>query len=245
MAEISKKMRRTLENRKKQIKSKSQGLGYIIVKEGTIRARPLPVPPEEEPGLEIIQFYMSRELGGIISPASLGMKCAFYEFWQDASKSKDKGKKAIAAKLQPKSRFMMPVAKYDDLKGKEINERDSPKLILLTGGLYQGCIDLFLDADDWGDFTDPIEGYDLKFARSGTGQYDTEYTVNPCPKTKLPKQFRGKTYDVKEMLKEILPTYEETKEKLEEYLSSLAAVKGSKEEGKKGKLKLRKSKSDL
>lgn len=254
MAEISSKMRKKMEERKKKIKSSQGGLGYIVIKEGVIRVRPLPVPPEEEPGLEVIQFYFGGDLGGFISPASIGKPCAVYEFYQDAMKGSDKGKKKIAQKIPPKSRFMMAVLKYTDTKGKEIDERDSPKLVLMTGGLYQQCIDVFIDADDWGDFTDPVDGYDLKLGREGKGQFDTEYSANPCPKTKLAKQFRGKTYDAAKMLEEILPTYEETETKLEEYLSSLAGTEDEEDENdgpiakkkkKKGLLLKKKSKGDL
>lgn len=246
---ISKSLRKKMEARKKNIKSKSSGLGYLIIKEGTIRVRPLRVPPEEEPAIEVIQFYFGGELGGMISPASVGLKCAVNEFYIDAMKGKDKGKKKLAGKIAPKSRFMMPVAKFEDTKGKVLDERDSPKLVLMTGGLYQQCIDVFTDMDDWGDFTDPDEGYDLKLSRSGTGQYDTEYSASPCPKTPAPKQFRKKIFDAAEMLKDILPTYEETKEKLEEWLSTVDV--DDDEDNKKGsgkkKLKLgkKKSKGDL
>lgn len=254
MAKISSTMRKKMEERKKKIKTGGGGLGYIIIKEGTKRLRPLPVKTDEEPGYEIQQIYLGKDLGGgFISPASVGKKCAFVEFYTENIKSKDKVKKAIATAIAPKQRFVMPVAAFADLKGKEIDDRDSPKLVLITGGLYQSCIDLFLDNDDWGDFTDPDDGYDLKFSRTGTGKFDTEYTVMPCSKTKLPKKFRGKTYDAVEMLKAIIPSYEETKEKLKEFMAAFDEEPEEDDDApkkkfgnKNGKKKLgKKSKSDL
>ena len=248
MAKVTSVMRKKLEDRKQKIKSKQNGMGYLVIKEGTMRVRALPVKADQEPGYEISHFFLGGDMGSIISPASVGKKCAFMEFYTENIKSKDKTKKNIASKIAPKSRFMMAVAKYADTKGKELDDRDSKKLVLMTPGLYQEAIDLFLDSDEWGDFTDPEDGYDLKLTRTGTGQFDTEYHATPCSKTRLHKSLRGKTVDTEAMIKEIIPSYEETKEKLEEYLAGYSETEDDDDDkpSKKsfGKKKLKK-KSNL
>lgn len=252
MATVSKSLRKKMEARKKSIKSGKGGLGYIIIKEGTIRVRALRVPDDEEPGIEVMQFYLGGDMGGFISPASIGKKCAFHEFYHEGIKSKDKTKKELAGLINPKQRFMMAVIKYEDTKGKVIDEKNSPKLVLLTGGLYQSCIDLFIDTDEWGDFTDLNEGYDLKLIRTGAGQFDTEYSVMPCSKSPTPKAYRKIVANLADMVAEVVPSYEETKQKLEEWLSTNPLEKKSSKGGKSGDgkkfgngKKLNKKKSDL
>ena len=56
--------------RKKQFETKGSNSGIIYPKEGTMRLRLISQGPDKELGLEIIQFYLGKEKGGIISPAT-------------------------------------------------------------------------------------------------------------------------------------------------------------------------------
>lgn len=212
---------------------------FFIIKVGETRMRPLPVPPDTEFAVEVQYIYLGKELGGFISPATWGNKCAAMEAYNSLSASKDSKDQAIAKKIKPKRKFVMPHIRYNDLKGQEVDTERGEKLLLLTSGQYQDLIDFYLDTDEAGDFTDPATGYDIKYGRTGTGQFDTEYTVRPCKPTKCPKPYGKKVYDPVEMAKAVTPTYEQTQEKIEKYFN-LPPEEGeddSNEERKKKKKK--------
>lgn len=77
--------------------------------------------------------------------------------------------------------------------------------MMVPRSVYQDIIDLYLDEEDWGDMTDPVEGYDIKITRTGTGKNDTSYSVSPCQKTKLDKKYRGEVDLEKAIRANILP----------------------------------------
>jgi hypothetical protein len=83
-------------------------------------------------------------------------------------------------------------------------------------------VDYYLDETDWGDFFDPENGYDFKLKRTGSGQYDTEYTLTPCKPTELPKKYRNMEIDLEEIAKAIVPSYEETETMLADYLTTIS-----------------------
>ena len=117
----------------------------------------------------------------------------------------------------------------------------SPKFVLLAAGTYQDILEKYLDEDEWGDMTDPEDGYDIKIKRTGSGKTDTEYTVTPCKNTRAPKGFR-KSYNLDEEVRKILPTYEQTKAFLDQFLG----LDPEDEEPKKKKKIIRKNrKKDL
>lgn len=192
--------------------------GIIFIKEGTIRVRVLPTGEENDFVFEVIQFYLGGEIKGVFSPATFGAPCAIMEAYEELKNSDDPDDKELAKKFVPKRKFLMPVAVYKDIKGKELDTDNSGKLVQLTAGLYQDIIDLYLDEDEWGDMTDIKEGYDLKLSRSGKGMTDTEYTVQPCKNTKAPKEYSKEEIDLETKIKEVIPSYEETQEYVEKFL---------------------------
>jgi len=211
-------LRERLQKQRQDLKDRSNKGNMIFLKaDQDIRVRILPVKPDEEFALETTQFYLGGEIKGVVSPVSVGEPCALMEAYEEMKASKDPDDKDIAKTMSPKKKFVILVIKYKDLKGKEV-ETEEPKLVLLTSGMYQDILDLYLDEDEWGDMTDPEDGYDLKLSRSGSGKTDTEYSVTACKNTPLPKQFKKKTYDVVEALKAEIPSYEKTKEYLDEFL---------------------------
>jgi hypothetical protein len=237
-----------LAKKRKEIASRGKGLDFIILKEGTLRVRPLPVGEDEEFGFEITQFYLGGTIKGVISPSSVGLPCALMEKYLELKDSKDAGDKSLAKALSPKKKTVVPVIVYADTKGKTVDTEKSTengKLFLITSGVYASMIDSYLDEDDWGDFTDPINGYDFKVTRTGSGRFDTEYSCVPCPKSPLPKPYKNKVINLKEMVMNILPTYEETLEKLNEFLNE-APQDQEEEEERPARLKKKKSrKSDI
>lgn len=217
MAEISAARRKKLLRRKKKLKESSGKGAFIFPKPNeTIRFRPLPVPEDEEFGMEVIQFYLGQEIKGVISPKSVGEPCALYEKWLELKDSEDEDDKSLASKLSPKKKYIVPVIRKKDKAGLEVDKSTGVRMILLAGGAYQQMVDLFLDPEQ-GDFTHPREGYDIKLTRTGAGQFDTKYSTIPCKPSKTPQEYRT-IINLKEMLQKALPTYKETKEILNRFL---------------------------
>lgn len=217
MAKLSLKER--LKKKREELKRRTENTGVLyFIKEGTVRIRVLPVGEEVDFSKEIVQFYLGPDVKGVISPSTLGGECPILERQKELSKSSDPDDKEIAKMLSPRTRHLMPVIIYKDERGKEIDEENSPKLILLTNSLMSQIIELFLDPD-LGDFTDPENGYDLKITRMGSGKTDTEYSVRSMPPSKIPDKW-AKEVDFEELLKEAIPTYDEAEEKLHQFLGS-------------------------
>lgn len=189
---------------------------FIFSKEGTYRMRPLPVPEDDEFGVEVVTFFLGKELGGVVSPASFGEPCYLMETYNKLQNSEDDDEKSLAAQLKPKKRYMVPHIKFQDEKGTKVDEEAGAKLALLTSGQYQDLCDLYLD-DEHGDFTDPKDGYDIKYKRTGKGMTDTEYSTLACKPTRLPKKY-NKIYNPEEMVRSLMPTYEETKSLAKKFL---------------------------
>ena len=211
-----------LAKKRKDIAERGKGLNFLILKEGTMRVRCLPVGEDNEFGIEVTQFYLGPNIKGVISPATIGKPCAIMEKYQELKESKKSADKDLAKKMAPKKKTLIPVIVYDDLKGKVVDKEksgDSGKLFLITSGVYAEMIDSYLDEDDWGDFTDPENGYDFKVKRTGTGRFDTEYSCTPCPKSPLPRDYKNLVVDLEQMVASIIPSYEETMEKLQDYLN--------------------------
>jgi len=206
-----------LRNKQKELSERKTDSKIIYPKEGTIRFRVLNTGEDEEFAVEVIRVFLGKELGGIICPTSIGKPSAIYDKYKELSTSKEDADKALAKKLVGRKKFLIPVLIYQDSKGKEIDEEKSGKFLQIAGGTYNELIDLYHDEDDWGDFTDPEEGYDCKLTRKGNTQLDTEYTIAPCAKTPLPKAWR-KIVDIRGMLEEIIPSYEKTEELLAKFL---------------------------
>jgi hypothetical protein len=237
---VSEKLRKKLQKKQEEIKKKSSGggLGFFTIKEGTTRMRLLPVGEENEPGLEIKQVYLGQKIGGVILPSTFGLKCAITTKYEKLKASKDPGDREIAEKLKPKSKYMVLAIRYKDDKGLELDEQAGVKPLILSGGQYNEIIEYFLD-DETGDMTDPLKGYDIKFKRSGKTMTDTEYSMVPCKPTKCPKSFRG-PFDLEEEIKKIIPSYEETKDKLNEFLTGAS---GDEEDDEPAPIKKKKKKA--
>lgn len=209
--------RKKLLKTRKKIKEKSEGGNMIYVKaDETKRVRPLPVDENEEFGMEIVTFFLGGDIKGVTSAATFGEPCPIMDKYEEL-KNGDEDDKALADKLKPKRKYVVPVILYEDLKGKKIDEKNSGKLISLTTGTYQDLIDLFLD-EEQGDFTHPTKGYDVKISRVGSGQYDTEYSTIPCRPSKIPKKW-NKIVDIEQLIRKEINSYEEAETLLNRFLN--------------------------
>lgn len=210
---VSEKLRKKLEKRKEKLKS-GGGLGFISFKEGSTRVRVLSAGSDEDFAIEATQFYLGNTIGGVISPATFGEPCKLMETYEELKKSDDEDDAELANKLKPRRKYFIVVLKMND-KGTEVEE--GPKLAIISKGIYEDMIDMMLD-EEQGDFTDPKTGYDFKIKRSGSGQFDTEYSLVPCKPTKIADKKNAAPQDLTKMLKGLAATYEETEEKLNEFL---------------------------
>jgi hypothetical protein len=215
-------LKERLLQKKKELKDRSSNKksNLIFIKEGTLRVRVKPTGEDEDFAIEVITFFLGKGHVGFISPSTFNEPCAVMEAYDRLKASKDEDNKLLAKKLSPKTKYLIPVVVYKDEKGKEVDEENSEgKFVQITSGMYNDIIDFFLDEDDWGDFTDVENGYDLKLTRSGSGKMDTEYSVTPCKNTPTPKKYR-KVIDLEEEVRKLLPTYEETEDAINGYLNT-------------------------
>lgn len=234
--------RERMMERKKKLQERGSGNGILFPKEGTMRVRLVSQGPDKEIGAEIIQFYSSKT-GGILSPATFNEPCPFMEKFQELKGSSDPDDQELAKTLSPRRRYIVAGTVYKDEKGKEVDPEKVGKLILIPSSVYQDIIDLFLDEDDWGDMTDPDDGYDIKITRTGKGKMDTTYSVTACPKGKNPDPKYTKPVDIEEKLRAQMLSYDELEEKLSEFLYGSNEGENEEEEEKpKEKKKLKKKK---
>jgi hypothetical protein len=231
-----------LKKKRTELKSKGGGGNITYLKEGSLRVRILPVNEDDDFVMEVTQFYLGPNIKGVFSPSTFGEPCAIMEKYNDLKNSSDDDDKELAKKFTPKKKYLTACIVLDD-KGQKVDEEKGITLVQLTSGLYQEIIDLFLDDEEWGDMTDAENGYDIKLTRVGSGMMDTEYSCKPCKNTKLPKKY-DKEIDLEEMVKKIIPSYEETKQKINEFLGGSSDSDDDDEEDEKPK-KTSKLKSKL
>jgi len=238
--------------KKKLAERSSGGSKMIFLKEGTLRARILPVGEDNDFIYDVDYIYLGKDIGGFISPTTFGMECPATKAYDHLKESDDSEDKDLAKAIRPKKKGIIYIAGYKDAKGKELDPDKSEKFVLLANGLQQNIIDLYLE-EDWGDMTHPKKGYDIKLIRVGTGQLDTEYSCLPAKNTPCPKKYAKKVYDLEELVKTLVPTEEDIREKVEKYFGmSLEEVMGEseseapkKKSKKDKKKKKKKKKSDL
>ena len=241
-------LKERMERKRAELKAKgTQGAIYYLKADTTVRVRILNMGEENDFIQEVIQFYLGSEIKGVISPASFGEPCAVNEAFNELKASDEDDDRELANKFPPRTRYLAYCAFYKDLQGKELDENLSPKFMLLAAGTYQDILELYLDEDEWGNMTDPDEGYDIKIGRTGSGKTDTEYTVSPCKNTPAPKAFRKEVYDLKELAQEIMPTYEKTKQLIEQFLGLDPTEEEEKPEKGKKRIKkiIKKKQSDI
>lgn len=204
--------------RKKQLESKGNGNGLVFPKEGILRMRIKSPGDDQELGIEIVQFYLGGNLGGVISPATFDEPCPFMEKYQELKNSKDEDDKELAKTLVPRRRYVIGGPVYADEKGTKFDYEGKDKGVLVPRSVYQDIIDLYLDEDEAGDMTDPRNGYDIKIIRSGSGKLDTTYSARACKPTKLDKKYQGNV-DLEGIVRSQIKSYDELEELLAKFLN--------------------------
>jgi hypothetical protein len=173
---------------------------------------------DQELGIEIVQFYLGGNLGGVISPATFDEPCPFMEKYQELKNSKDEDDKELAKTLVPRRRYVIGGPVYADEKGTKFDYEGKDKGVLVPRSVYQDIIDLYLDEDEAGDMTDPRNGYDIKIIRSGSGKLDTTYSARACKPTKLDKKYQGNV-DLEGIVRSQIKSYDELEELLAKFLN--------------------------
>ena len=207
--------------RKKKLEEKGSGNGLIFPKEGTLRMRIKSPGDDQELGMEVVQFYIPG-VGGVISPATFDEPCPFMEKYEELKQSKDEDDKELAKRLIPRRRYVIGGIIYKDDKGNGVDDEGQNRGVLIAGAVYQDIIDLYLDEDEAGDMTDPVTGYDIKITRSGSGKFDTTYSVRQCKPSKLDKKYRS-DLDLEKIVRDQIKPYDELEEELNKFLNEAPA----------------------
>ena len=99
--------------------------------------------------------------------------------------------------------------------------------------------------------TDPVTGYDIKITRSGSGKFDTTYSVRQCKPSKLDKKYRS-DLDLEKIVRDQIKPYDELEEELNKFLNEApddededAPKKNKKSSVDKAKKKKKKYHSDI
>lgn len=138
------------------------------------------VPSKKNPENPFTELYFHYGIGKrtIISPTNFGEKDPIVEFTKELRKTKEPENWKMAKKLEPKMRVFAPViVRGEEDKGVRLWEFGKE--------IYQSLLSLAAD-EDVGDFTDIMEGRDMKVETVGPETTGTTYnksTVLPAMKT--------------------------------------------------------------
>jgi hypothetical protein len=138
------------------------------------------VPSNRNPENPFTELYFHYGIGKrtIISPSNFGEKDPIIEFSKELRKTKDPENWKMAKKLEPKMRVFAPViVRGEEDKGVRLWEFGKE--------IYQSLLSLAAD-EDVGDFTDIMEGRDMKVETIGPDTTGTAYnksTILPAMKT--------------------------------------------------------------
>ena len=82
--------------------------------------------------------------------------------------------------------------------------------------------------------TDPVSGYDIKITRTGSGKFDTTYSVRQCKPSKLDKKYRSEL-DLEKIVRNQIKSYDELEEELNKFLNESPVDEDEDEAPKKKK----------
>ena len=138
------------------------------------------VPSNRNPENPFTELYFHYGIGKrtIISPTNFGEKDPIIEFSKELRKTKEPENWKLAKKLEPKMRVFAPVI----IRGEEDK---GVRLWEFGKEIYQALLSLAAD-EDVGDFTDIMEGRDMKVETVGPDTTGTAYnksTILPAMKT--------------------------------------------------------------
>jgi hypothetical protein len=135
------------------------------VGKSVVRFVPSKVNPENP--FQEVYFHYGIGKRTIISPMNFGEKDPIVEFTKELRKTKEPENWKLAKKLEPKMRVFSPViVRGEEDKGVRMWEFGKE--------VYQSLLSLAAD-EDIGDFTDVLEGRDIKIETTGPDQNGTSY----------------------------------------------------------------------
>lgn len=154
------------------------------------RVLPWPDAPAGEPFKEIA-FYYDIGRGMFPAPESYGEEDAVKELRMKLFQDGSEEMREVAKKLFPRNRAYAPIV----IRGEE---DEGVRLLDMNKTLHEEMLGLFLD-EDVGDYTDPAEGFDIKFTVTEEPLPFGNKTWNkitpkvprshkPCPAAKSKKQ---------------------------------------------------------
>ena len=102
------------------------------------------------------------------------------------------------------------------------NPEAGPRILGFGKTIYEELVNLRVDEDAGGDFTDPDTGFDIIITREGTGRMDTRYTVN-ASRSQGPIEDESWIYDQQDLERFTkVPSDDEIQAKLEGAFAGLA-----------------------
>lgn len=135
------------------------------VGKSVVRFVPSKINPENP--FQEVYFHYGIGKRTIISPMNFGEKDPIVEFTKELRKTKEPENWKLAKKLEPKMRVFAPViVRGEEDKGVRMWEFGKE--------VYQSLLSLAAD-EDIGDFTDVLEGRDIKIETTGPDQNGTAY----------------------------------------------------------------------
>jgi hypothetical protein len=174
-----------------------------------------------------LKFYYGIGPRPMASPSNWGEKDPIMEFTKQLRSSNDSENWKLAKKLDPKVRICAPII----VRGRE---DEGIKIWQFGKEVYQAFLNLATD-DEVGDFTDIVQGRDIKLTTVGPDVTGTKYnktTISPSMKTSqlsddatLVEKLTNQQPDPKKVFKS--PEYEVMKKYLQDYLMP----EGSNDEG--------------
>ena len=169
MAERTMSLLEKMQARLRQLESQQNK--KIVIKEGVNRMRVLPSwrGPDEEFFLEVLTHYdVTPEVKYLICLQTVGEDCPVCKRVARWSLG-DSHQQARAERVGAKSQFMMNVVPIIEGVEPEV------KIYAATRGVVYELLGFFTDAE-YGNFTDPREGFDVLVTRKGKDM-QTRYTV--------------------------------------------------------------------
>jgi hypothetical protein len=192
MDDYSQKLKK-IETFLKTKKESSGGLYWKADKDSTTRIRILPEWKEGELYFKQIDTHFVPTSEGIkkmmcVRNSSVGYPCYVCKRLETllAEVTDDKEINRVRRML-PVTRFAMNIVVVHDLQ--DLDNASVGLIYEAPKSVAYDLAELFSDMEDWGDFTDPKNGYYVKLIRDDSLEV-TKYKVNPSSKrTKIPKSW--------------------------------------------------------
>lgn len=160
------------------MKNNEKALSFWKPTVGKALVRFVPSKFNQENPFRELYFHYGIGKRTIISPSNFGEKDPIIEFAKELRKTKEPENWKLAKKLEPKMRVFAPViVRGEEDKGVRLWEFGKE--------IYQSLLSLAAD-EDIGDFTDIMEGRDMKIETVGPETTGTEYNksrIMPALKT--------------------------------------------------------------